>query len=61
MLKPALGRGDIRVIGATTLPEYHDYIETDAALTRRFASVQVDELTGEDTTALLMKIKARFE
>lgn len=61
MLKPALGRGDIRVIGATTLPEYHDYIETDAALTRRFTSVQVDELTGEDTTALLMKIKARFE
>ncbi|QYU57987.1 ATP-dependent Clp protease ATP-binding subunit [Weissella confusa] len=61
MLKPALGRGEIRVIGATTLPEYHDYIETDAALTRRFAAVQVDELTVEDTTALLTKIKGRFE
>jgi ATP-dependent Clp protease ATP-binding subunit ClpB len=61
MLKPALARGQIRVIGATTLAEYRKYIEKDAALERRFQPVMVDEPTIEDTIAILRGIKEKYE
>jgi ATP-dependent Clp protease ATP-binding subunit ClpB len=61
MLKPALARGDIRVIGATTLKEYQKHIEHDAALTRRFQPVHVNEPTVEDTIAILRGLKERYE
>lgn len=53
MIKPALARGSIKVIGATTINEYRQHIEKDSALERRFQPVQVDEPTKEDTLAIL--------
>ena len=61
ILKPALGRGEIRVIGATTLAEYRRYIEKDAALERRFQSVQVGEPDEEKTLAILRALRPRYE
>ena len=61
ILKPALSRGEIRVIGATTLNEYRKYIEKDAALERRFQSVTVGEPTAEDTLAILKGLRDRYE
>ena len=61
MLKPALARGQIRVIGATTLNEYRLYIEKDAALERRFQPVMVNEPTREDALAILRGIKKAYE
>jgi ATP-dependent Clp protease ATP-binding subunit ClpB len=61
MLKPALARGDLRCIGATTLDEYRKYIEKDKALERRFQPVYVGEPTVEDTVAILRGLKERYE
>ncbi|WP_354623366.1 ATP-dependent chaperone ClpB [Psychromonas sp. MME2] len=61
MLKPALARGELHCVGATTLDEYRQYIEKDAALERRFQKVQVDEPTVEDTIAILRGLKERYE
>ena len=61
MLKPALARGELRAIGATTLSEYRKYIEKDAALERRFQIVYVGEPTVEDTIAILRGLKERYE
>ncbi len=61
MLKPALARGDLRAIGATTLNEYRKYIEKDAALARRFQIVYVGEPNIEDTIAILRGLKDRYE
>jgi len=61
MLKPALARGELRAIGATTLNEYRKYIEKDAALERRFQIVYVGEPTVEDTIAILRGLKERYE
>ena len=61
MLKPALARGELRCIGATTLNEYKKYIEKDAALERRFQQVYVGEPTLEDTIAILRGLKERYE
>jgi ATP-dependent Clp protease ATP-binding subunit ClpB len=61
MLKPALARGELRCIGATTLKEYRKYIEKDAALERRFQQVLVAEPTVEDTVTILRGIKERYE
>lgn len=61
MLKPALARGEIRIIGATTLKEYQKHIEHDPALTRRFQPVYVNEPTTEDTVAILRGLKERYE
>ena len=61
MLKPALARGDLRCIGATTLDEYRKYIEGDAALARRFQPVMVGEPTVEDTISILRGLKERYE
>ncbi len=61
LLKPMLARGELHCIGATTLDEYRQYIEKDAALERRFQSVQVDEPTVEDTIAILRGLKERYE
>ena len=61
MLKPALARGELHCVGATTLDEYRQYIEKDAALERRFQKVQVDEPTEEDTIAILRGLKERYE
>ena len=61
MLKPALARGELRAIGATTLNEYRKYIEKDAALERRFQPVFVGEPTVEDTIAILRGLKERYE
>ena len=61
MLKPALARGDLHCIGATTLDEYRKYIEKDAALERRFQKVLVDEPTVEDTIAILRGLKEKYE
>lgn len=61
MLKPALARGELRCIGATTLNEYKKYIEKDAALERRFQQVYVGEPTVEDTIAILRGIKEKYE
>ena len=61
MLKPALARGQLRAIGATTLNEYRKHIEKDAALERRFQTVLVDEPTVEDTIAILRGLKERYE
>ena len=61
MLKPALARGELRAIGATTLDEYRKYIEKDAALERRFQTVLVSEPTVEDTIAILRGLKERYE
>ncbi len=61
MLKPALARGELRCVGATTLNEYRKYIEKDAALERRFQQVYVGEPTVEDTIAILRGLKERYE
>ncbi|GGD00933.1 ATP-dependent chaperone ClpB [Halopseudomonas salina] len=61
MLKPALARGELHCVGATTLDEYRKYIEKDAALERRFQKVQVDEPSEEDTIAILRGLKERYE
>ncbi|MCP5143813.1 MAG: ATP-dependent chaperone ClpB [Gammaproteobacteria bacterium] len=60
MLKPALARGELHCIGATTLDEYRQYVEKDAALERRFQKVLVDEPTLEDTIAILRGLKERY-
>jgi len=61
MLKPALARGDLHCMGATTLDEYRQYIEKDAALERRFQKVLIDEPSVEDTIAILRGLKERYE
>jgi ATP-dependent Clp protease ATP-binding subunit ClpB len=61
MLKPALARGELRCVGATTLNEYRKYIEKDAALERRFQPIMVKEPTVEDTIAILRGLKERYE
>ena len=61
MLKPALARGELQTIGATTLDEYHKYIEKDSALERRFAPIYVEEPTVEDTIKMLQGLRDRYE
>ncbi len=61
MLKPALARGELHCVGATTLDEYRQYVEKDAALERRFQKVLVDEPSVEDTVAILRGLKERYE
>ncbi|MCL4167736.1 UNVERIFIED_CONTAM: hypothetical protein GTU68_038591, partial [Idotea baltica] len=61
MLKPALARGELHCLGATTLDEYREYIEKDAALERRFQQIIVDEPSVEDTIAILRGLKERYE
>ena len=61
MLKPALARGELQCIGATTLDEYHKYIEKDAALERRFASIYVEEPSEETTVEMLKGLRTRYE
>ncbi|WP_156317043.1 Clp protease N-terminal domain-containing protein, partial [Marinagarivorans algicola] len=61
MLKPALARGELHCVGATTLDEYRQYIEKDAAMERRFQKVLVDEPSEEDTIAILRGLKERYE
>ncbi|MFZ2311946.1 MAG: ATP-dependent chaperone ClpB [Methylobacter sp.] len=61
MLKPALARGELHCVGATTLDEYRKYVEKDAALERRFQKVLVDEPTVEDTVAILRGLKEKYE
>lgn len=61
MLKPALARGELHCIGATTLDEYRQYVEKDAALERRFQKILVDEPTVEDTVAILRGLKEKYE
>ncbi len=61
MLKPALARGELHCVGATTLDEYRQYIEKDAALERRFQKVLVDEPNEEDTIAILRGLKEKYE
>ncbi|SDK12889.1 ATP-dependent Clp protease ATP-binding subunit ClpB [Ferrimonas sediminum] len=61
MLKPALARGELHCVGATTLDEYRQYIEKDAALERRFQKVLIEEPTVEDTIAILRGLKERYE
>ncbi len=61
MLKPALARGDLQCIGATTSDEYHKYIEKDAALERRFAPIYVEEPSIEDTVRMLRSLRDRYE
>ena len=61
ILKPALARGELQVIGATTLDEYQKYIEKDAALERRFASIHVEEPTAEDSVQILKGLRKHYE
>lgn len=61
ILKPALARGELQTLGATTFDEYQKYVESDAALERRFASVTVDEPTQDDAIAILKGIRSHFE
>ncbi|KAH8292650.1 hypothetical protein KR044_011984, partial [Drosophila immigrans] len=61
MIKPLLARGELRLVGATTLDEYRKYIEKDAALERRFQQVYVGEPTVEDTIGILRGLKERYE
>ena len=61
MFKPALARGDMQCIGASTLDEYRQYIEKDGALERRFQKVMVDPPTVEDTIEILRNIKSKYE
>ncbi len=61
MLKPALARGDVQAIGATTLNEYRQYIEKDGALERRFQKIMVDATTPEETITILNQIKGKYE
>ena len=61
ILKPALARGELQTIGATTLDEYQKYIEKDSALERRFARIQVDEPTPEEAEEILQGLRSRYE
>jgi ATP-dependent Clp protease ATP-binding subunit ClpC len=61
MLKPALARGDVQAIGATTLNEYRQYIEKDGALERRFQKIMIDPTTPEETVEILNRIKSKYE
>ena len=61
ILKPALARGELRTIGATTLDEFQKYFEQDKALERRFQKVMVDEPTAEDAISILRGLKDRYE
>ena len=61
MLKPMLARGELHMIGATTIDEYRKHVEKDAALERRFQPVLVDEPTVEDTISILRGLRERFE
>ena len=61
LLKPALARGELHCVGATTLDEYRKHIEKDAALARRFQPVFVDEPTVEDTISILRGLKEKYE
>jgi ATP-dependent Clp protease ATP-binding subunit ClpA len=61
MFKSALARGELRIIGATTMTEYKEYISDDEALARRFRLVKVEEPTMEETREILMGLKARLE
>src|SRR5699024_6805940 len=61
ILKPVLARGEIQVVGATTLDEYRKYIEKDSALERRFQPIMVDEPTVEDTVKILEGLRDRYE
>src|SRR3712207_278868 len=61
MLKPALARGELQVVGATTLDEYRKHVEKDPALERRFQPVLVDEPTVDDTVAILFGLRDRYE
>lgn len=61
ILKPALARGELQTIGATTLDEYQKYIEKDAALERRFAPIHIDEPTADETVAILKGLRSRYE
>src|SRR5213076_126777 len=61
MLKPMLARGELRMVGATTLDEYREHIEKDAALERRFQQVYVDEPSVEDTIAILRGLREKYE
>src|SRR5690606_37288742 len=61
MLKPALARGELHAVGATTLDEYHKHIEKDAALERRFAPVYVEEPSMKDSIQMLMGLRDRYE
>lgn len=61
IIKPALARGELQTIGATTLDEYQKYIEKDAALERRFARIQVDEPSAEETEEILKGLRSRYE
>ena len=61
LLKPALARGELHCIGATTLDEYRKYVEKDAALARRFQAVYVGEPTVEDTIFILAGLKEKYE
>lgn len=61
ILKPALARGDLQVIGATTIAEYRKYIEKDAALERRFLSVMVGEPSREETVEILRGLRDKYE
>ena len=61
MLKPALARGELRAIGATTLKEYQKHIEKDPALARRFQPVYIDEPSSDDTIAILRGLKEKYE
>ena len=61
ILKPALARGELQCIGATTLDEYRKHIERDAALERRFQPVNVDQPTVEDTISILWGLRDRYE
>src|SRR5574340_1596532 len=61
ILKPALSRGELQVVGATTMEEYRKYIESDAALERRFQPVRVEEPTVEETIQILKGVKERYE
>lgn len=61
ILKPALARGELQTIGATTLDEYQKYIEKDSALERRFAKIQVDQPTAEETESILLGLRNKYE
>jgi ATP-dependent Clp protease ATP-binding subunit ClpC len=61
MFKPALARGEIQCIGATTLDEYRQYIEKDGALDRRFQKVMVEPATPDETVEILNRIKEKYE
>ena len=61
LIKPALARGELHAVGATTLDEYRKHVEKDAALARRFQPVMVEEPTVEDTISILRGIKEKYE